>query len=309
MQKQILFFTLIILISGSFTVLPSDWFTTSLDGDFIVTEAQGQGRTLSEAKINARRNAAQQAIGFFVNGMSTYENGKNFKESIIRLSRAIIGDNEEELSHSENNGRHKVTLRVKVRGELLKGLLREDFSKSAIDGLSLVAHAQRREKWEKEVSDTLLEVIGTFPVSKYINIKVSANENAFDVKNEKLDTSISIDFDRAGYFTEAVPSLTAVLDYVANAVVKDIPFLFTVEQKKNGNETFYVITPPTNLNDLSQYSKLMDIVSKNRYINSEDGGFANIYILTDDYYFNAYRIAPSAFIQLIEGFFIEKINA
>lgn len=175
-------------------------------------------------------------------GASSYRKdsqGKKLREAVLQISRGNTS-NERELSHSEENGKHRVTLKVKIRGDLLRGLLREDFSEAAVDGLSLVSRAQRREQWEKEVGDTLLEVISTFPVSQYIKGKIT------------------------------------------------------------------VVTPPQSITNIYQYLKLMRLEKQNQYIDTERGGFANMYILTSDYYFNAYRITPNAFIRLVEGLFVEK---
>lgn len=188
----------------------------------------------------------------------------------------------------------------------MRGLLHEDFSEAAVDGLSLVSRAQRREQWEKEVGDILLEVIGTFPVSQYIKVDVSVGEDAFSSGTEKLGMNVRFVFNRAGYFSDAVPNLTAILDYVADFVIRDIPFFFPSESERCNKEKITVVTPPQLITNIYQYLKLMRIKKQNRYIDTERGGFANIYILTSDYYFNAYRITPNAFIRLVEGLFVEK---
>lgn len=302
--------TILLLIFFLSAIFPSPSYaaTPYNDGNFVVAEATGQGRTIREARINARQNATQQALGFIVKGSSSYREdsqGKKLREAVLQISRGSISD-ERELSHSEENGRHRVTLQVKIRGDLLRGLLREDFSESAIDGLSLVSRAQRREQWEKEVSDTLLEVIGTFPVSQYIKVDVSVGEDAFSSGTEKLSMNVRFAFDRAGYFSDAVPNLTAILDYVADSVIRDIPFSLPSEPERRNKEKVTVVTPPQSITNIYQYLKLMRIEKQNRYIDTERGGFANIYILTSDYYFNAYRITPNAFIRLVEGLFVEK---
>lgn len=63
MRKVIL---LLILFLSTIFLSPSYAVTPYNDGNFVVAEATGQGRTIREARINARQNATQQALGFIV---------------------------------------------------------------------------------------------------------------------------------------------------------------------------------------------------------------------------------------------------
>ena len=272
----------------------------------LTVEASGRGRTLTAAKINARRDAARQALGFILEGTSLYteltsDSGttRTLSEKVIRLSRAFIGAGEQVLSQTEDN-RHifSVTMRMNVSGsELLNGLMQKGAEKSSLDGLSMVASAMAREQWKNEVSGALAEVFGTFPVSDYLRVTAEP-VGEFDIKSSELRLKLSMKFDRQRYFSEAVPQLLAVLDYVAEARMTDIPFILPAEQSDNDTIT---ISPPDPVKTMRQYLRLMEMETENRSI--RPSGSANVYIQTRDYYFNAYRVVPEAFGKMIEAVF------
>ena len=276
------------------------------EGDFVVVETAGRGFTKTAAKINARRNAAQKALGFLLEGTSLYSsfvsdgNSHNaFSEKIIRISRAFIDAGGEVISESEN-ARHvfTVTLRLKVsRRELLNGLFQRGPEKSSLDGLSIAASAMAREQWKKETGDVLAEVFGTFPVNDYVRVSAKTAGD-FDLRSSRLRVKINMKFDRTRYFSEAVPQLLAVLDYVSEARMADVPFMLPLETLNDGTIS---ITPPNTVRTVRQYLKLMETEDGNRFIRPE--GCANIYIQTRDCYFNAYRVNPEAFVKLIETLF------
>ena len=306
MRKKIIIFCVAIanLIIASFCSANQIY----IDGNNVVVEASGKGRTLTAAKINARRDAAQKALGFMLQGTTFFEtltkNGHNeqkFEEKVLRLTRAFIASGEEELSRNEDEKRHifSVTLRVRVSGsELLNGLLQKAPEKSSVDGASLVVDAISREQWKKEVSDALIELLYAFPIADYVRVK-AVNKGDFDIKNEELKLNVNFKFDRERYFNEAVPSIISVLDYVSDARICDVPFLMPFEQLKDGSVS---MTPSQNIRNIGQYLKLMEIENGNRIIKTS--GYANIYVQTRDYYFNAYRVAPEAFIELVKTLFI-----
>lgn len=278
-----------------------------VDGNSLIVEASGRGRTMTAAKIDARRNAAQQALGFMLEGTTLFEtlseNGRNeskLEEKILRLTRAFIAEGEEELSRSEDEKRHifSVTLRVRVSGaELLNGLLRKGPERSDIDGASLVGKAIAYEQRKKETANALIELMTAFPVADYVRVK-AVNAGNFDIKKQELKLNVNFKFDRARYFSEAVPSIVSVLDYVSEARISDVPFLMPSE---NLNDGIASITPSENIRTIGQYLKLMEVNDGNRVI--KDSGYANIYVQTRDYYFNAYRVIPEAFRELVYGLF------
>ena len=275
-------------------------------GDYVVVEASGRGMTKTAAKIDARRNAAHQALGFLLEGTSLYTSftsdstsHHSLSEKVIRISRAFIAAGEEVLSEKEDS-RHifTVTLRVRVSGkELLTGLLQRGPEKSPLDGLSMVASAMAREQWKKDTSDALAEVFGNFPVNDYVRVSAQTIGD-FDIKSAKLKLRINMKFDCERYFSEALPQLLAVLDYVSEARMADIPFMLPLERR---NDDTVFITNPYPVRAIRQYMNLMDMESENRLIRPESR--ANIYVQTRDYYFNAYRVNPEAFGRLIEAIF------
>lgn len=303
MKKRLCYLIFIIISLNTQPLVAAEPY---IDGDFIVIESSGQGRTISEARIQARRNAAQLALGFAVKGNSlyskTYGERGHLSEHIVTITRAIIGDREKELGCKEENGKYTVTLRVKIRGkELLNGLLGSDTRKTAFDGISIAARAMALERWEKDVGNALIEIIGTFPYSDYVIIEALPRENTFNSRNESLKMDIYITFDKEKYFNEAVPQLTSVLDYVADASIRDIPCLIPVSSSKDER---ILVKLPIYINTINEYMTMMELEDKNKYIEADGGGFANIYIMTKDYYFNAYRVCNSAFVRLIEALFI-----
>ena len=305
MMNKKIFFTVCVFILTSFVECNAEPF---IDGQSVVVEASGRGRTLTAAKINARRNAAQQALGFMLEGTSLFEtlnkNGQNeqkLEEKILRITRAFISSGEEELSRKEDEKRHifSVTLRVRVSGaELLNGLLQKGPEKTQIDGASLVGEAIAREQWKQEVSEALIELLAAFPIADYVRVKADA-VGGFDIKNQELKLNVNFRFDRERYFSEAVPAIISVLDYVSDARMSDVPFFLPIQNLSDGTAS---ITPFQHIGTIEQYLKLMGIENKNRIINSE--GYANIYVQTKDYYFNAYRVNHEAFKKLVNALFM-----
>ena len=276
-------------------------------GNSVVLEATGRGLTKTAAKIDARRNAAQQALGFLLEGSSLYTSliqdshaERSISEKVIRISRAFIGAGEEVLRESKSvSGVFTVTLRVKVSGsELLNGLLqRGNQETSPLDGASMVASAMSREQWKKETGDALAEVFGNFPVNDYVRVSAQTVGD-FDLRSSELRLRIHMKFDRERYFAEAVPQMLAVLDYVSDARMIDVPFMLPLERV---NDDTVSITLPSDIRAIRQYISLMEIEAENRVI--RPGGYANVYIQSRDYYFNAYRINPDAFIKLANTLF------
>ena len=99
------------------------------DNDNITVTASGTGHTLNAARIDARRNAAQKALGFMMQSSSllnVMNQNVKLEENILLLTRGIIAGHEEELDVHEDSERNlfTVTIRVKVKGdELLRGLI------------------------------------------------------------------------------------------------------------------------------------------------------------------------------------------
>ena len=279
-----------------------------VDGDSIVAEAQGRGKTLTAAKIDARRSAAQLALGFLLEGTSMFaqtldassaNNKRKLDERILRLSRAFIAAGEEELDRKEDDRTHifSVALRVKVSGaELLNGLLHKPPEISRIDGASLVADAISRLNWQQEVASSSIELFNAFNLGDYVRV-IAENDGGFDVKNERMNFNIKFMFDTARYFNEAVPSIVSVLDYISDFKIKDLPFNLPAAQA--------VIKLDEQVKTIAQYQKLLEIDKANRAVNNT---YANIYIQTDGNYFNAYRLNKDAFRQLAQSLFNSNLS-
>ncbi|CAM1378384.1 hypothetical protein [Fretibacterium fastidiosum] len=263
---------------------------------FIVADAEGTGTSEEQALADARRRAVQQAIGFLSQGLTRTQDGQT-EENIVRLSRAFI-EKYEVTAKREEKGRHTVSIRAWIRKEnLLAGLLQKDPSRSVLDGVSLVTRAATREQQVQEAGDILVDVFRSMPLSNFI--RCSTEGTSFQSGSEKLKLGIHFTFDRELFFSQAVPQLVSVLDYVSESSAKDVPFLFPL----SGGDPVS-ITPPVSVDSLPRYRELMDLRDGNFYIDLPDGGgFANIYVLTRNYYFNAYRVAPEAFSRLAESLF------
>ena len=263
---------------------------------FITTDAEGTGASEEQALADARRRAVQQAIGFLSQGMTRTQGGQT-EENIVRLSRAFI-EKYEVTAKREEKGRHTVSIRAWIRKEnLLAGLLQKDPNRSVLDGVSLVTRAVTREQQVQEAGDILIDVFRLMPLSNFV--RCSTEGTAFQSGSGKLKLGIHFTFDRDLFFAKAAPQLVSVLDYVSECSAKDVPFLFPL----SGGDTVSV-TLPVSVDSLPRYRELMDLRDGNFYIDLPDGGgFANIYVLTRNYYFNAYRVAPEAFSRLVENLF------
>lgn len=263
---------------------------------FIVAEAEGRGTSEEQALTDARRQAVQQAIGFLSQGKTRTQDGR-VEENIVRLSRAFI-EKYEVTAKREEKGRHFLSIRAWVRREnLLAGLLQRDPNRSVLDGVSLVTRATTREQQIREAGDILIDVFGSLPLSNFV--RCSAEGISFQSSSEKLKVNVHFTFERDLFFAQAVPQLVSVLDYVAESSVRDVPFLFPLK-----GEESVAVAPPVSIDSLPHYRELMELQGGNLYIDLPDGGgFANVYILTRNCYFNAYRVAPEAFVRLTEALF------
>ena len=309
MTRKILLLLSVVMFTPAFmTVCYAGEF--NVDGRNITVTASGTGYTLTAARIDARRNAAQKALGFMMKAASLLRiikrdenHDEEFSENIMLISRGIIAGNEEEIETHEDKENHifTVTLRVSVKGdELLRGLTEREPEKYLTDGSSLVADAMRREQMKRESAAALTELLSAFPVGDYVRVSAVEAGN-FDIKNETLNLNLKLTFDRRKYFNEAVPSITSLLDYAADARITDIPFMLPSEQSDNDTVT---IRPSQDIRTMKEYRALMGIERENRII--KDAGYANIYVQTRNYYFNAYRINHDAFIELVNNLFTSK---
>lgn len=293
------FFAFIIVFIISFTSL-------CYADDNITITSIGTGYTLNAARIDARRNAAQKALGFIMQSSSrmniTNENVK-LSEKIMLITRGITSGHEEELDVHEDkeSNMFTVTLRVSIRGdELLRGLIHTESEKISADVSGLIAGALRHEQMKNETVSALTELLNSIPLGDYVRVKRS-NAGHFDIKTGTLNLNLSLIFDREKYFNEAVPSIIAVLDYIADSRIIDVPFMLPSEYL---DERTVIMNPSVNIQTLKEYRELMGIERGNRTI--IDSGYANIYVQTRNYYFNAYRINHEAFIELVKNIFEER---
>ena len=306
MRKIILVSLIILILAGQVHALNLPY----IDGDSIVVEAQGRGKTLTAAKIDARRSAAQTALGFMLEGTSILETVSSQKpkleERLLRLSRAFIAAGEEELELTEDDRTHiiRVTLRVKVSGaELLNGLLHKPPEISHIDGASLAASAISRLNWQKETAQSAIELFNAFKLGDYIRVTAQSGGD-FDVKNERMNFNINFKFDESRYFSEVVPAIISTLDYISDYKIKGLPFNLPVKQLE---DAVFVSHQDLNVKTMAQYLKLLGIEKSNKIINN-NAGSANIYIQTNNYYFNAYKLNQEAFNQLALSLFNRNLN-
>ena len=306
MRKIILVSLIILILAGQVHALSLPY----IDGDSIVVKAQGRGKTLTAAKIDARRSAAQTALGFMLEGTSILETVNSQKpkleERLLRLSRAFIAAGEEELELTEDDRTHiiRVTLRVKVSGaELLNGLLHKPPEISHIDGASLAASAISRLNWQKETAQSAIELFNAFKLGDYIRVTAQSGGD-FDVKNERMNFNINFKFDESRYFSEVVPAIVSTLDYISDYKIKGLPFNLPVKQLE---DAVFVSHQDLNVKTMAQYLKLLGIEKSNKIINN-NAGPANIYIQTNKYYFNAYKLNQEAFNQLALSLFNRNLN-
>ena len=284
----------------------------NIDGKNIIVTATGTGSTLTAARTDARKNAAQKALGFVMQAASLLRiinrnenHNEEFNENILLISRGIIAGHEEELETHEDkeNNIFTVTVRVSITGdELLRGLTEREPEKYLTDGSSIVAGAMRREQMKHESAAALTELLSSFPVGDYVRVS-AVDAGNFDIKNETLNMNLKLTFDRKKYFSEAVPSIISVLDYVSEAKMNDIPFMIPSE---HSDDDTVIMNLPQDIRTMKEYRALMNIERENRIIKSS--GYANIYVQTRNYYFNAYKINHDSFIELVNNLFASEGN-
>ena len=264
------------------------------DEPFIISEGEGVGLTRDEALMDARRNAVQQAVGVLSTGITEVIDYR-VRENVVQLSRAFV-ERFDILSETLEGVRWRVHIRAWIRREsLLSGLLQKNPDTSPFDGAGLFTRALTREQQIHEAAEMLIEFFGTFPYENYIYVGVGADSLHFGA--EQVTLNVRFSFDRERYFAEAVPMFAAILDYVAEATMRDIPFVFEYLPQNP-----ILITPPSNLSTLAEYKALMEVQSGNRYIDIPGAGdFANIYLLRRNFYFDAYRVPAEAFAILMEN--------
>ena len=261
---------------------------------FVAVEAEGDGTSRDEAMRDARRNAVQQAVGLLSEGTDRVVDEK-MSARVIQLSRAFIEKYEIKEERRESQ-RHHVVLKAWIRKEnLLEGLMQEDPDKSILDGKGLLTSALTREQQIQEAAEMLGECFASIPYANYVRCGIEGD--SFHASDGQLVLDVNFGFDREMYFSELVPQIVMILDYVAEASQKDVPFLFAL---KPGNAV--TVSPPSEISSLSEYLKLMELGEGNRYIDFPDsGGFANVYVLTKNYYFNCYRIPTESLSALMES--------
>jgi hypothetical protein len=282
------------LLAASFWACSVLSASAAPSNSFVVAESEGAGVTRDEALMDARRNAVQQAIGLVSKGVTQAIDGR-VRENVLQLSRGFI--EKYELQEERQEGaRWRVKIKAWIRKEnLLAGLLQKDPDKSVLDGSGLITRASSREQQITEAAEMLVETLSSIPYENYVHTAVGA-EDLNSGKGE-LTLDVRFSFDRKRYFSDMTPLCASILDYIAESKQKDVPFLLNIEP---GDPA--VVRPPSGMNDLSQYMALMEMKSENRYIDlPEGGGFANIYLLTKDYYFDCYRVPAEAFGLLLES--------
>ena len=264
---------------------------------FIVAESEGLGITRDEALMDARRNAVQQAVGLLSRGVTEVVDDRA-RENVVQLSRAYI-EKYDILDEGRDGARWRFKIKAWIRREnLLNGLLQKNPDSSPFDGAGLFAGALTREQQIKEAAEILIEFLSSFPYENYVYTGVGAESLHLDA--EQVTLNVRFSFDRERYFTQAVPIFASALDYVAEAKLKDVPFLFEYRP-----ENTIVVTPPSGLNSLPQYMELMEVQNGNRYIDIPGAGdFANIYLLKRNYYFDCYRVPAEAFAILMEDLLV-----
>jgi hypothetical protein len=257
---------------------------------FIVVETNGSGLKREEALMDARRNAVQGAIGFVSKGMTVAADDK-IVEGIVQLSRAFI-EKYEIIDEQRQNGRYTVRVKSWIRREnLIEGLSWNDPDKSLFDGVSVFVRAATREQQINEAADMLDEIFSSIPVANYVHSTVAGDD--FSVSSGKLNLEVNFTFDESLYFKTLVPQFEAILDYIAESKLKDVPMAFDMKSDSP--------IPPLSTSSLSEYVKLMEMEGGNRYIELPgSGGFANIYLMTKNYYFNCYRVPAGSFARLME---------
>ncbi|MDR1979811.1 MAG: hypothetical protein LBQ42_13830 [Synergistaceae bacterium] len=275
----------------------------SLPSSFVVAESEGVGMTRGEALMDARRNAVQQAIGLVSKGV-TQVIDERIRENVLQLSRGFIEKYELLAERQETgvqrapkgSGLWRVKIKTWIRKEnLLAGLLQKDPDKSVLDGAGLITRALSREQQIAEAAEMLIETLTSIPYENYVHTAVGAEK--LNAAKGELTLDVRFSFDRERYFNQMAPLCNAILDYIAESKQKNVPFLLNVEP---GDPV--LVTPPSGMDALSQYMALMEIKGENRYIDiPEGGGFANIYLLTGNYYFDCYRVPAEAFALLMEN--------
>jgi len=250
----------------------------------------------SEALLDARRNAVQQAVGFVSRGITEVIDG-SVKEKIVILSRAFI-EHSEITEDRREGARYTVGIKAWIHEEnLTKGLVNYSPDRSFIDGNALYRQSISREKQIKEAADMLQECFNSIPAGNYIRSYVI--DNNWSVRDGKLELDIYFSFDKNRYFATLASEFVTVLDYIAEVGMKDVPMSFEIGRDKEGNS---IQIPPPPAAAFSAYEPLMEISKGNRYLETPGAsGYANIYVMTRNYYFNCYHVPAESFAYLMES--------
>ena len=275
-------------------VTPAPKKEASVPGSMIAAEGEGTGTTRGEALADARRDAARQAVGAVSKGVTQVIDDR-VRENVVQLSRAYI--EKYEVTQERNEGRlWRVKVKAWIRREnLLSGLLEKNPDKSPFDGAGLYTRALTRRQQITEAAEMLVEVFSSFPYENYVHTAVGAE--GLNAGAGALTLNVRFSFDRERYFAQAVPLFASILDYVAEAKVKDVPFVLDLTPSDP-----VVVEPPSELDALSKYMDLMELGKENRYMDLPGAGeFANVYLLKKNYYFDCYRVPAEAFAVLMEN--------
>ncbi|GHV47913.1 hypothetical protein FACS1894204_11760 [Synergistales bacterium] len=249
--------------------------------------------------MDARRDAVQQAVGFAMKSVTQVVDDR-VRENVLQFSRAFI-EKYDILEEKQDRNRWRVTIKAWVRREnLLKGLLQKDPDKSVIDGAGLLTAALTNEQRVKEAAEILTDILTSLSYENYVHAAVGAE--GINARSGELTLNVRFTFDKERYITQMVPQIASVLDYVAEAKQKDTPFLLS---RASDGDTV-VVTPPTEFDSLSSYMAPMEIKKENRYIDLPGvSGFANIYLLKKNYYFDCYRVPAEAFAAVLESLLLK----
>ena len=299
MRKQICATLVMLFLAFSLTspaLTGENLSVEAINDSLIVVESQGIGITRNEALMDARRNAVQQATGVLSRGVIEVINDQ-VAENVVQLSRAFI-ENYQIEQEQQSGERWEVKITAWIRGQdLLSVLVQKDPDISPLHGAGLFVRALTRQQQIKEASEILIEIFDSIPYENYVRTNIEVGGINLRSQAEEITLRVLFSFERERYFSQAVPLFSTVLDYVAEAKLSDVPFMWELE---GGNPV--VITPPTSITSVPEYMELMEIQKANRYIDIPGtGNLANVYLLKKNYYFDCYHMSSEAFAVLMEN--------
>jgi hypothetical protein len=279
----------------------------------VTVTAEGAGMTYDEALKDARRKAAEKVVGILATGETRVADNQ-VREKMAQLSLAFMDNDKYKILEERQEGKiWRLRIEMEIDGKSpLTALVSESPDRSPFDGAKLFEQALAREEQTRRAAEILIEVFRSIPYGSYVRGSVQADGTFFSSfssgrpSSEKRSVGVRLVFDRERYFTELAPLLAWILDYAAEAKLKDVPLFLDTEGGSPKPVEVALLSAP-DLDSLAKYKRFMGVKNENRYIDLPGlSGFVNVYLMTKNYYFDGYRLAPETFALLMEALLLPE---